>query len=310
MGIRNWLRGGSPYALVALIFAAGAAAATAQDLEPRAYANTPIGLNFLLAGVIHTDGNVAFDAALPIKDPTLRTTTGVLGLAHTLDVAGQSGKLALVLPYTHLRGHALFLGDPVQRDVTDFGDPLLRFSANFYGAPSLSVKEFAGYRQDVIVGASLAVAVPLGQYDASRLINIGGHRWVSKVELGVSRAWGAWTLEVVPGATFFTDNHDFYGGRKRAQDPIYSVQSHLIHSFRSGAWVALDATWYHGGRTTIDGVRSNDLQTNTRLGATFVLPVDRYNSIRLHASTGASTRTGSDFDAYGIAWQYRWGGGF
>ncbi len=64
-----------------------------------------------------------------------------------------------------------------------------------------------------------------------------------------------------------------------------------------------------GGRTTIDGVRSNVELGNSRVGATLALPVDRQNSIKLHASTGVSTRTGTSFDIVGIAWQYRWGAG-
>ena len=296
-------------AFVLLVLGAGAAGAAAQELDPRAYVNTPIGLNFLLASVVHTDGNVAFDPALPLTEARLRTTTGVLGLAHTLEVGGQSGKLALVLPYTHLRGHALLDGAPVQRDVTSFGDPLVRFSANLYGAPALSLKEFAGYRQDLIIGASVVLSVPLGQYDSSKVINLGGNRWAIKSEVGVSKAWGPWTLEVAPGITVFSDNRDFFGGRKREQDPFYSVQSHLIYSFRSGAWLSLNGTWYSGGRTTVNGVLNNDLQTNSRVGATAVLPVDRHNSVRFGASTGTSTRTGSDFDAYAVTWQYRWGGG-
>ena len=46
------------------------------------------------------------------------------------------------------------------------------------------------------------------------------------------------------------------------------------------------------------------------LGLTLALPVNRNNSIKLYASGGASTRTGTEFNAIGIAWQYRWGGGF
>ena len=58
------------------------------------------------------------------------------------------------------------------------------------------------------------------------------------------------------------------------------------------------------------GVRAQDLEPgNSRAGATLALPVDRQNSIKLHASTGVSTRTGSDFNIGGIAWQHRWGGG-
>ena len=83
----------------------------------------------------------------------------------------------------------------------------------------------------------------------------------------------------------------------------------MLYNLGSGIWAALDLTYYTGGRTTIDGVEGNDLQKNVRLGATVALPVTRHHSFKLSASTGVSTRTGSDFDAVGIAWQYRWGGG-
>ena len=77
----------------------------------------------------------------------------------------------------------------------------------------------------------------------------------------------------------------------------------------AGIWVALDGTYYTGGRTTVDGVEGNDLQKNSRLGATVALPVNRYMSVKLYGSTGVSTRTGSDFNAGGFFLQYRWGGG-
>jgi hypothetical protein len=67
----------------------------------------------------------------------------------------------------------------------------------------------------------------------------------------------------------------------------------------------------HGhGRTTRDGVKDDNLQTNTRAGLTFALPVDRYNSLKIYTSTGISTRTGAEFNAVGVAWQYRWGNGY
>ena len=215
----------------------------------------------------------------------------------------------MVLPYAWLSGSADVAGQPREREVSGFGDPRFRFSVNFYGAPALSLQEFAGYRQDLILGASLQVSAPLGQYDAEKLVNIGTNRWSIKPELGLSKAFGPLTLELAAGVSMYTDNHDFFGGKTRAQDPIYSLQGHVLYNLRSGIWAALDGTYYTGGRTTIDGVEGNDLQKNTRLGATVALPVNRHHSVKLYASTGVSTRTGSDFDAVGIAWQYRWGGG-
>ena len=110
--------------------------------------------------------------------------------------------------------------------------------------------------------------------------------------------------------TFYTDNTNFYYGRTYAQAPLYAMQGHVIYGFASGIWLALDATYFTGNRTTVDGVRSDNLQTNSRGGVTIALPVDRYNSVKINASSGTSTRTGSTFNAIQILWQYRWGGGY
>jgi hypothetical protein len=48
---------------------------------------------------------------------------------------------------------------------------------------------------------------------------------------------------------------------------------------------------------------------NGRLGLTVSVPINRMNSIKLYGSTGLYSRTGTDFDAAGVAWQVRWGGG-
>jgi hypothetical protein len=88
------------------------------------------------------------------------------------------------------------------------------------------------------------------------------------------------------------------------------VQGHVIFGFASGIWLALDATYFTGNRTTVDGVRNDNLQTNSRGGLTIALPVDRFNSVKINASTGTSTRTGSTFNAIQVLWQYRWGGGY
>jgi len=47
-----------------------------------------------------------------------------------------------------------------------------------------------------------------------------------------------------------------------------------------------------------------------RGGFTVALPINRQNSIKLNASTGIYTRTGTEFSLVGLAWQYRWGGGY
>jgi hypothetical protein len=281
----------------------------AQDLEPRAYANAPTGMNFVLLGYAYSEGSVATDPSIPLENAEIQVHTTFLGYVRSLDLWGLSGKVAAVLPYAWLSGTADFMGQPREREVSGFADPKVQLSVNFYGAPALSLKEFADYKQDLIIGASLAVSVPLGQYDSDKLVNIGTNRWAVKPELGVSKAWGPWTLELMAAVTFYTDNDNFFGGQTREQDPLYSVQGHVIYHFPLGIWAALDGTYYTGGRTTVNGVKNDDRQENSRLGATVAFPVDRHNSVKLHASTGATARTGSKFTTVGAAWQVRWGGG-
>ncbi len=295
--------------VVAVVVASGVATARAQEIEPRAYSNAPIGVNFLIAGYAYTRGGVPTDGSLPIEDPRLHTSNMVVGFAHAFDLWGMSAKVDAVAPYTWLSGSADYHGESLQRIVNGFSDPSFRLSVNLYGAPALSLPEFASYRQDLIIGASLRVFAPWGQYDGSRLVNIGTHRWAIKPEIGISKAIDAWTLEFTAGATLYTDNNDFYGGNTRSQDPLYSFQGHAIYSFPNGIWGSIDATYFAGGRSTLNGTLSADLQQNWRLGATLALPVDRYNSVKLYASSGVSARTGNSYDLLGIAWQHRWGGG-
>jgi hypothetical protein len=297
-------------AFAAAVLLAASPRVRSQELEPRAYANSPTGLNFLLAGYGYTEGDLSFDPSIPIDDADLRTNSAIVALVRSLGVRGRSAKVDVILPYTWLSGQALFEGEARQRDVSGFADPRFRYSVNLYGSPALSLEEFSGFEQDVIVGVSLQVSVPVGQYDETRLVNIGTNRWAFKPEVGISKAWGPWIVDMAVAVALYTDNTDFLGGGTVSQEPLYGVQSHLVRGFRSGIWLALDGTWYRGGETTVNGVKADSLQENTRFGLTLALPVDRRNSVKIYGSTGVSSRTGDDYDGFGIVWQYRWGRGF
>lgn len=295
--------------LVAAVFLGASSSPRAQDMEPRAYSNAPVGLNFLIAGYAYTRGGLAFDTAVPVTNPQLTTSNAVLAYARVLDFWGKSAILNVIVPFTGLTGTAEFAGQTVPRDVSGFADPMFKLSVNLYGAPALSLKEFAGYEQDLIVGVSLRVTAPMGQYDDTKVVNLGTNRWSFKPEVGVSKALGRWTLEATAAATLYTDNKDFFHGNTRSQDPLYSLEGHVIYSFRSGIWGSFDVTYFTGGRTTLNDTQNNDLQQNWRVGGTLAFPVDVHNSIKLYASSGVSARTGNNFDLVGVAWQYRWGAG-
>ncbi len=282
----------------------------AQDLEPRAYSNTPTGMSFLILGYGHTSGSVLLDPSLPIDNVSIESDSALLGFATTLDVFGKSSKLQLLVPYGSLNAKGTLLGQERERSVTGFSDPLLRFSVNFIGAPALTMEKFKDYKQDLIIGASLGFGVPIGQYDDTKLVNIGSNRWSLNPELGFSKALGRLTAEIAPGVALYTDNGDFLYGHTREQAPLYYVKGNLSYNIAPACWVALSGRYFSGAHSTLDGVEKDDEQKGTRFGLTIAFPLSRHQSVKIYGTTGFDADWKNDLKAFGIAWQYRFGGGY
>ena len=186
----------SVFGWLIVALAAASVETYAQDLEPRAFANTPVGLNFLIGGYAYAKGTVGTDASVPLEDTEVTLNSAILAYVRTLDLWGRSGKLDVILPYTWASGSAKVAGQPRKRDVSGLGDPRLRFSMLLYGGPALSLDEFRDFEPDVIIGTMLEVTPPLGQYDSDKLLNIGTNRWSFKPEVGISKTLGPLTLEL------------------------------------------------------------------------------------------------------------------
>jgi hypothetical protein len=292
--------------LAALLFALQRAGAGAQELEPRAYTNTPVGLNFLIAGYAYQDGDVATDPGLPLEDAKIHLHTAVLAYARAFSLLGASAKVDVIVPYTWLSGSALVRDVHEERVVDGFNDPRFRLSVNFYGAPAITVAELPDYQQDLLIGASFQFAPPLGQYDEERAVNIGTNRWAFKPEVGVSQPFGNWFAEASAGVWFFTDNDAFQGNHRRSQEPLAVYQLHAGYTFRPGLWVAGDYGYYVGGRTAVDGVENDDAQRNSRVGLALSLPLSGGWSTKLAWSKGTTVRVGGDFTTLSLTLQYRW----
>ena len=301
--------GASAAALALLLGSVIAPAAQAQELEPRAYSNLPMGLNFLATGYAHSKGGLSTDPSLPLTDAHLKIDTGVVAYVRGIDLWGNSGKFDIIAPYSHLSGTALVAGQPRERVVSGAGDPRFRLSVNFYGAPALTLPEYPAYKQDLVIGASVQVTAPWGQYDPSKAVNLGTHRWSIKPDVGFSKAFAPFTIDLTAGVTLFSRNDDYFGGQSLDQAPLYSAQVNLSYDFGRGIWAALGATFYRGGRTTVNDAPKDNTLSNARMGLTIAVPIDRYYAIKFNASSGVSTRTGTDFDTVGLVLQYRWGAG-
>jgi hypothetical protein len=258
-------------------------------------------------GYSHVSGDVIFDRTVPLYGVDSDINVAVLAYMQTLGLWGRTSSFLVELPYSsgYTQG---FVGEtPAQRDFSGIGDLKLSLQVNLLGAPSMSVEEFLEYRTHPrpILGASLKVIAPTGEYYSDRLINVGTNRWATRLQLGsIIPVTDTWLLELEGGVWFFSDDDEFLPGR-REQDPIFSAQANLIKRIRPGLWASLDFTYFGGGRQTIGGEELDDEQHNMKIGGTVVIPFADRHAIKLGYANGARTKYGSDFDQFLVTYQVR-----
>lgn len=286
----------------------------AQDLAPRAYLITPIHSNAVTLAYSFFDGNLIFDASVPITGATARFNASVFNYSHSLNFLGRSANVLVSLPY----GVGNFRGTVVGAETLAYRSGLMplsvRFSINLKGGPAMNVQEFIGWRQKSILGISLRLVPLTGQYDPTKLVNLGANRWALKPELGYSRRWGHWVLDGYGGAWFFTANPEFFSHNQfspstntQTEDPIASFESHLSYDFKPRLWVSLDGNFWFGGSTSFNGVQGpGTLQRNSRVGITASVPLSRHQSVKFSYNDGAYIRYGGNFQNISMAWQYSW----
>jgi hypothetical protein len=278
----------------------------AQELQPRAYVPAPEGLNYFGVSYANNSGGLLSDSSSPVQDVHADANIVSLLFGQTLNVLGRTAQILAVLPYAvaNLSGRVGQANDSLYR--SGVADSTFRYAMNLYGAPAMNVKEFMDYHQGTIIGASLTVTVPSGQYDPNKLINISANHWEFKPELGVSRAIGKWTVEGAAGVWLFTTNHQYYGKNVSIQAPLGSFQTHVVRYLPHRIWLSFDGTFFAGGRTQIDAIDQPDYQSNTRGGVTLGIGLTPRQAIKVSYFNGVTTRNGADVRSLGISYNIVW----
>jgi len=278
----------------------------AQELEPRAYSPSPVGTTFAVFGFGRSEGPILLDPALNTGSWEGELWMAAPGIGYVFAIAGRQARVLAVSPIAWGAIERDTNGSAGPFHLAGFADPRFKFSIWLRGAPAESVADFARTpRRAVVVGASMTIAAPLGQYHATQLVNLGLHQWALKPELGISRQFGRWTLDAYGGVWLFTANKRYFPGwQRREREPVATVQSHVSYTLHNRSWLAIDATWFSGGQTRINGVRlSDDQQRNGRLGVTLSVPLSGPQSLKFVYNTGATTRRGTAFDSFNVTWQ-------
>ena len=277
----------------------------AQDLDPRAYARIPVRVTVIVAGFSYSNGGIVTDATLPVEDLKAKIGAPSLAVVRSFGLLGKTAQVSAALPYAWGEASAKIAGEEQSTSRSGLGDMRFRFSWLLLGAPAATMGEIAKAPRKTILGFSLGITAPTGQYFPDKLINIGTSRWAFKTELALSQPVGKrWLIDFYSGIWLFTNNDSFYPGSSlRTQNPLGAFQGHISYNIQPLMWVAFDCTFYTGGNTTIDGVEMDDRQSNSRVGGTFVFPVGKRHSIKFAYSTGAIVRSGANFTTVSVGWQ-------
>ena len=278
-----------------------------QDLEPRAYLRLPVNANVILPGFNHSHGEVLTDPSVPLKDFKANVEMVTVGYAHTFSLFGLTAQAFGVLPICYARASALVFGQSQAVERKGTADMRFRLSVLLLGGKALTLSEFSKRKIGTILGTSLTIQPPTGQYFSDKLVNLGTGRWAFKPEIALSQALSKrWLLDFYTAAWLFTDNHNYFGNTLRAQHAIGSIQTHISYNIGPFSWAAFDATYYTGGKSTINDAPSNDKVSNVRLGTTLALPTGKRSGLKIAFTTGALVVKGSDFTTVSAGWSYSW----
>lgn len=282
----------------------------AQDLEPRRWTQLPVGMTVVGAGYGHTYGDLLFDPLMEVESAEVKVDALAVSYVRSFALAGKVARFDAVVPWKSAHWEGLLRGEPASVKREGFADPRFRLSLTLLNSSENKSAETSHTKvsqaTNTVVGAAIAVRVPLGEYYEDKLLNLGENRFMIRPQIGIVHTRGPWSYELTGSIFFFTDNDDFFNGNSREQDPIYALQAHVIHTFKPGYWASLSAGYGLGGRSSVNGELKDDEWGNVMSALSAGFPVAKNQSVKvvyLYAKT--QKFTGSITDTLGFAWSIR-----
>lgn len=282
----------------------------AQDLSPRAYVITPLHSNAVTLTYSFYDGSLFFNGVIPVTDAKGRYSVPIFTLYHSFGFFGHSANINASLPYAIGNFSGNLTGEQKHLYRSGLLDSTYRLSVNLKGGPAMAPQEFVKWKQKTLIGVSLKLVAPTGQYSSEKLINWGANRWAFKPELGYSRRRGNWVIDGYAGVWFYTTNPQYFSPpnpKRQTQEPIGSFEGHLSYDVKPRLWFSLDGNFWFGGVTSLNGISNpTTRQTSSRIGVTGSVPLTKHQSLKCSYNNGTYIRFGGDYQDLSVAWQYSW----
>ncbi len=280
----------------------------AQFTDPRAYDSAPVGANQLELGYVYARADASIDTSLVVAGAELNLNQGTIDYSRYFSLMRRVAWVEATLPFARLGGSVT--GSNISGSRIGLGDSSYEFSILLRGAPALSVAQFANYKPARIVGLSLTVTAPTGQYDADRILNLGSDRWAFKSEVALAHPFGPgqkWEFDAYGNAYFFTDNRAYHRVEILGQRPLAGIEGHISYSLMPSVTASFDTRYSFAGETFVDGVTQGNPQQNFILGSELTIsPGSQNNYLVLEFGKALVHRNGPAYAGIGVRYVFSW----
>ena len=282
--------------------------ACAQFTDPRAYDNTPVGINQLELSYAYAHANASLDTSLVITGASFNLNQGTIDYTRYFGLLHRLTWVEASVPVAGLNGS--IAGTNIQGSTTGTGDSSYELAMLLKGGPALSVEQFEEYKPTTTLGVSLTITAPTGSYRPDKVLNLGSNRWSFKPEIALSHPFGPdqkWEFDAYANAYFYTDNISYHGREVLGQQPLLGLEGHISYSFNDIVWSSLDTRYSFRGTTFLNTVTQNNAQQNFILGSETNISLNSQNSLVLEFAKAVVHHNGPALVGFSLKYDHTWG---
>jgi hypothetical protein len=285
--------------------------ACAQYNDPRTYQNTPVGINQLELAYTYVRSNASIDTSLIVSGAKFNLNQGFIDYTRYFALLHRTAWVEASVPIANLSGS--ITGTDITGSTTGTGDSGYTAAILLKGGPALTPEQFANAKTTTSIGLSLTTTAPTGQYDPTKLLNLGSDRWSFKPELAVSKPFGPeqrCVLDAYANTYLYTDNPSYRGSQILRQRALVGLEGHISYTFNNTIWASLDTRYSFLGDTTVGGVNQGNAQRNFIIGSELVVSPNSQNSFIFEFAKAAVHKNGPSLAGFTVKYNYTWGKGY
>jgi hypothetical protein len=186
------------------------------------------------------------------------------------------------------------------QSASGYADPTVQLDVNLFGTSALkSTVDLLNYEPTWTIDAAVLAALPVGEYDGDKLVNMGLNRWYGRFALPIKYHFGAFSpgymssFEFTPSVWIFAENDDFLG-QSLENDSLLQLEAHLTKDFTRTFFGSLDLLYRNGFQSEINGVEAGEKVDIGNLG--FTLNFQATDNLYLRASYSSNVFGDDDLD--------------